>query len=259
MKVQREGVGLGEQQRGQAARPTQQQPPLVVPAGAVGGFAHEGLLGQHVGATEQAGRLVEVVLVAVAASLLIEELQGQQAQQGAGGGDHRARRGKRPARPGAARPAGPTAAGKGTGPPGASASAVPAPVPAGGHRPPGASRGVPLSRQPRAVCLGVGRRKGGRGGGLSRTTKRADQLAEGVVAVAEALGGFFLGAALDEDAAERFVRSAGRCMRVAGRSPGKDLRPWRRPREGEVIIRPREGGQNRGEDRQGWGCRPWSR
>ena len=56
--------------------------------GAVRVVGGEGLLGQDVQAGEQPQRLVEVEVVDVAAALLVQQLQRQQAQQGADGGDH---------------------------------------------------------------------------------------------------------------------------------------------------------------------------
>src|SRR5512135_2383665 len=59
------------------------------PLGAVGVVGGVGGLGQDVEAGEQAEGLIEVEIADVTASLLIEQLQRQQAQQSTGGGYHR--------------------------------------------------------------------------------------------------------------------------------------------------------------------------
>ena len=88
MEVEREPLGLGEQHRGQGLDPALQQAPLLVATGAVGVVGGERLLGQDVEAGEQAEGLVAVEVVDMTASFLVEQLQRQQREQGAGGGDH---------------------------------------------------------------------------------------------------------------------------------------------------------------------------
>ena len=88
MEVQREGVGCGEQGRAQGRDPATEQAELVLTGGAVGVIGGEGLLGEDVQPGEEAQGLVEVEVVDVAASLLVEELQGQEGQDRCGRGDH---------------------------------------------------------------------------------------------------------------------------------------------------------------------------
>jgi hypothetical protein len=71
MEVQGEGLGLPEQQAGQAADPAGQEGTLLRAVAAVGVLRQEGLLGQHVEASEQAQGLVEVEVIDVAAPLLV--------------------------------------------------------------------------------------------------------------------------------------------------------------------------------------------
>ena len=88
MEVEREPVGLGEQHRGQGLDPALQQAPLLVADGPVGVVGGERLLGEDVEAGEEAEGLVEVEVVDVTASLLVEQLQRQEREQCGGGGDH---------------------------------------------------------------------------------------------------------------------------------------------------------------------------
>lgn len=60
----------------------------MVPLGAVGVVGGEGVLGQDVEAGEQAEGLIEVEIADVTAPLLVEQLQGEQAEQGTDGGHH---------------------------------------------------------------------------------------------------------------------------------------------------------------------------
>ena len=88
MEVQREDLPLGVQQRCQGGDPAGEELLVVVPLGAVGIVGGEGGLGQDVEAGEQAEGLIEVEIADVAAPLLVEQFQGEQTQEGAGGGHH---------------------------------------------------------------------------------------------------------------------------------------------------------------------------
>ena len=88
VEVEREPLGLGEQHRGQGLDPALQQAALLVADGPVGVVGGERLLGEDVEAGEEAEGLVAVEVVDMAASLLVEQFQRQERQQGAGGGDH---------------------------------------------------------------------------------------------------------------------------------------------------------------------------
>jgi hypothetical protein len=88
MEVQREGVGLGEQRGAQGRDPAAEQAQLVLAGRAVRVSGGEGLLREDVQAGEEAQGLVEVEVVDVAASLLVEELQSQEGQDRCGRGDH---------------------------------------------------------------------------------------------------------------------------------------------------------------------------
>jgi len=88
VEVEREPLGRGEHHRGQGLDPPLQQPQLLVthdPVGVVGG---ERLLGQDVEPGEQAEGFITVEIVDMTAAFLVEQLERQQRQQGAGGGDH---------------------------------------------------------------------------------------------------------------------------------------------------------------------------
>src|SRR4051794_18849839 len=88
MEVEREGVGLGEQRGTQSRHPAAEQPELVLAGGPIRVIGDEGLLGEDVQPGEEAEGLIEVEVVDVAASLLVEELQRQQGQDRGGRGDH---------------------------------------------------------------------------------------------------------------------------------------------------------------------------
>ena len=88
MEVQREDLPLGEQQWCQGGDPAGEELLLVAPLGAVGVVGGERGLGQDVEAREEAEGLVEVEVADVTAPFLVEQLQGEQAQQGGGGGHH---------------------------------------------------------------------------------------------------------------------------------------------------------------------------
>jgi hypothetical protein len=92
MEVQREDLPLGEQQGCQGGDPAGEELLLVAPLGAVGVVSGESGLGQDIEAREQAESLIEVEIADVTTPLLVEQLQGEQAQQGAGGG-HQVRSG----------------------------------------------------------------------------------------------------------------------------------------------------------------------
>ena len=77
-----------EEQRRQLANPGSEELLLLGALGAVGVIGGEGFLGQDVQAGEPAQSLVEVEVVDVAATFLVEQFQDQQAEQGADGGDH---------------------------------------------------------------------------------------------------------------------------------------------------------------------------
>ena len=88
VEVQGEGPPLGEQERGQGRDPTGEEALLMIPLGAIGVLGGISGLGQDVQAGEEAQALITVEVADMAPPLLIQELQGQQAQQGAGGRDH---------------------------------------------------------------------------------------------------------------------------------------------------------------------------
>src|SRR5436305_857644 len=88
MEVEAELLSVGEQDGGQPGDPPREQGLLAGARGAVGVVGGEALLGQDVQPGEEAERLVEVEIADMTASLLVEQLQGQQAQQRRGGRDH---------------------------------------------------------------------------------------------------------------------------------------------------------------------------
>src|SRR3954451_6115927 len=88
VEVEREPVGFGKDDRRQGLDPPLQQAPLLVANGAVRVGGGERLLGGDVEAGEEAEGLVAVEVVDMTASLLIEQLQRQEREQGGGGGAH---------------------------------------------------------------------------------------------------------------------------------------------------------------------------
>jgi hypothetical protein len=81
---------------------------------------------------------------------------------------------------------------------------------AGAHRPLPASRaGRRASAASQSPALGVPGQKGGRLAGPAAAAEVVDELPEGGVGIAEALGGLLLRAAIEEDAAERLVLTLG--------------------------------------------------
>ena len=88
MKVQREALCLGEQEWCQGGDPAGEELRLVAPLRAVGVVGGERGLGQDVEAGEETEGLVEVEIADVTVPFLVEQLEGEQAQQGGGGGHH---------------------------------------------------------------------------------------------------------------------------------------------------------------------------
>ena len=88
MEVERESLGLWEEDRGQGLDPALQQAALLITNGPVGVGGGERLLGGNVEAGEEADHLVAVEVVDMAPSLLVEQFQGQEREQGACGRDH---------------------------------------------------------------------------------------------------------------------------------------------------------------------------
>jgi hypothetical protein len=78
----------GEQQGCQGGDPAGEELLLVRPLGAVGIVGGEGGLGQDVEAREETEGLVEVKVADVTVPFLVEQLEGEQAQQGGDGGHH---------------------------------------------------------------------------------------------------------------------------------------------------------------------------
>ena len=60
----------------------------MITSGAVGVFGSEGRLGQDVQPGEEAEGLITVKITDVAPPLLVQQLQGEQAQERTGGGHH---------------------------------------------------------------------------------------------------------------------------------------------------------------------------
>jgi len=58
------------------------------PLGAVGVVCGKGRLGQDVEPRKEPERLIEIEVADVAAAFLVQQLQGEQTEQGAGGGHH---------------------------------------------------------------------------------------------------------------------------------------------------------------------------
>src|SRR5262249_26644934 len=93
-----EGGGGREEQRRQGLDPARQEALLLRALGAVGVVRGEAFLGQDVEPSEQPQGLVAVEVVDVAAAFLVEQLQDQEAEQGArGGGQPRGGGGRGPA------------------------------------------------------------------------------------------------------------------------------------------------------------------
>lgn len=88
VEVQGEGPAFGEQARGQGRDPTGEEALLMIPLSAIGVLGGISGLGQDVQTGEEAQALITVEVADMAPPLLVQELQGQQAQQGAGGWDH---------------------------------------------------------------------------------------------------------------------------------------------------------------------------
>jgi hypothetical protein len=88
MEVQGEVIPVGEEPGCQCGDPAREEPLLMITLGAIGVFGSERRLGQDVQAGEETEWLITVEITDVTPSLLIQQLQGEQAQQRAGGGDH---------------------------------------------------------------------------------------------------------------------------------------------------------------------------
>ena len=88
MEIQSECVGPGHQHRRQSLHPARQEPPLLVGLLAIGVIGGEALLGQDVQSGEESQRLLEIEVIDVAASLLVQEFQRQEAEHCGVSGDH---------------------------------------------------------------------------------------------------------------------------------------------------------------------------
>jgi hypothetical protein len=88
VEVQGEGPSLGEQEWGQGRDPAGEEALLLIPLGAIGVLGGISRLGQDVETGEEAQALIAVEVADMAPPLRVQELQGQHAQQGAGGRDH---------------------------------------------------------------------------------------------------------------------------------------------------------------------------
>jgi hypothetical protein len=88
VEVKAEGIGGGEQQRSELANPAGEKALLLGAVGAEGIIVGKGFLGENVEAGEQAECFVEVEIGDVATAFFVEELQGEQAEHGTGGGNH---------------------------------------------------------------------------------------------------------------------------------------------------------------------------
>lgn len=88
VEVEREGGARREQHRRERFDPAGKKLLLVRALRAVGIVGGEAFLGQDVEAGEEAQGLIAVEVVDVAAAFLVEQFQGEQAQQSAGSGNH---------------------------------------------------------------------------------------------------------------------------------------------------------------------------
>ena len=88
MEVQAERVRLGIESRQQAGDPSGEQTLLILPDRTVRIVGGEGRLRQDVQAGEEPQGLVEIEVADVTTPFLVDQFQGQQAQQGRGGRDH---------------------------------------------------------------------------------------------------------------------------------------------------------------------------
>ena len=88
MEVQAERVGLGIESRQQAGDPSGEQTLLILPDRPVRVVGGKGRLRQDVQAREESQGLVEIEVTDVTTPFLVNQLQGQQAQQCRGGRDH---------------------------------------------------------------------------------------------------------------------------------------------------------------------------
>src|SRR5437763_11030006 len=88
VEVQGEGPPLGEQEWRQGRDPAGEEALLLIPLGAIGVLGGISGLGQDVQAGEEAEALIAVEVADMAPPLLVQKLQGQQAQQGGVGRDH---------------------------------------------------------------------------------------------------------------------------------------------------------------------------
>src|SRR5664279_2270940 len=88
VEVEREPIGLGKDHGGEGLDPPLQQTPLLVADGPIRVGGGERLLGENVESGEQAKNLISVEIVDMTTSLFVEQLQRQERQQSARGGDH---------------------------------------------------------------------------------------------------------------------------------------------------------------------------
>src|SRR5262249_43383178 len=88
VEIERESLFVGEQAWHQLPEPAAEELFLLVALGGEGEIVGEGLLWQNVEAGIQAQGFVEIELDDWATAFFVEKLEGEQAQQGAAGGNH---------------------------------------------------------------------------------------------------------------------------------------------------------------------------
>src|SRR2546422_485817 len=86
MQVEAEGGGVRQEQRRQRGEPCRQQAMWMFPWCAVGGVGGTGRLGEHSESRKEPERLIDMEVADRAATFLVQQLQGEQAEQGAGSG-----------------------------------------------------------------------------------------------------------------------------------------------------------------------------
>jgi hypothetical protein len=88
VKIEIDEFGIGEQERGDTADPVCQESFLMGTETAIGVIGGEGLFGKDIEAGEEAEGGVEVEIVDMAASFLVEKFEDEEAEQSAGWGNH---------------------------------------------------------------------------------------------------------------------------------------------------------------------------
>ena len=88
MEIEVERLGVGEQKRRDAFGPTGQKRLLMGAKAAIGIIGREGFFGEDIEAGEEPEGGVEVEIVDIAASFFVEELEDEEAEQGAARRNH---------------------------------------------------------------------------------------------------------------------------------------------------------------------------